>query len=126
MMKIFGGWKDGRQGTGYKKLTLLFFKRPIPFDLYLIKFGEGSFIPPHIDPVEDGLRHYRLNIILKKPVSGGQFNVPKAIINLPRLKFFRPDVHQHSVTRINEGSRLVLSLGWVLKSKRQSKGGLYE
>ena len=86
---------------------------PVPFDSYLIRYPDGSAIPPHTDPVQDG-RHYRLNIILKSPRSGGEFTCANPLFATKRIKFFRPDVSEHSVTQVNGGSRYVLSIGWVL------------
>ena len=85
-------WQRGRRGTGYDKMLLLTAPWPIAFDAYLLRYPEGSEIPPHQDPVSSG-RHYRLNLI----------------------KLFRSDLSQHSVTRVIGGSRYVLSIGWVLK-----------
>lgn len=59
-------WQRGRQGTGYDKMLLATARWPLPFDSYLIRYPEGSEIPPHTDPVQAG-RHYRLNIVLKSP-----------------------------------------------------------
>lgn len=107
-------WQKGRQGTGYDKLLLLVNPLLIPFDLYLLRFPDGTEIPPHRDPVTDK-RHYRLNIILKRPISGGEFVCANPIFETKRIKLFRPDVSTHSVTKVQGGSRYVLSLGWVLK-----------
>ena len=106
-------WQRGRQGTGYDKMLLLTGKWPLPFDSYLIRYPDGSEIPPHTDPVQSG-RHYRLNIILKSPKSGGEFVCAKALFSTGRIKLFRPDLCEHSVTRVAGGSRYVFSLGWVL------------
>ena len=40
-------WQRGRQGTGYDKMLLLTGRWPLPFDSYLIRYPEGSAIPPH-------------------------------------------------------------------------------
>jgi len=106
-------WQRGRQGTGYDKMLLLTAPWPIPFDSYLLRYPDGSEIPPHTDPV-DGKRHYRLNIILKSPKSGGEFICSSPIFSTARIKLFRPDACEHSVTRVSGGSRYVFSLGWVL------------
>lgn len=110
-------WKQGRQSSGYSKISLLESMWPIPFDLYLLKFPEGSQIPEHVDKVDEGFRHYRLNIILKKSLSGGEFMAEQSIINWSRFKFFRPDISKHSVTKVVGGSRYVLSFGFLLKDK---------
>ena len=49
-------WQPGRQGTGYDKMLLFTALWPIPFDSYLLRYPEGSEIPPHTDPVQAG-RH---------------------------------------------------------------------
>lgn len=106
-------WQRGRQGTGYDKMLLLTAPWPVPFDSYLIRYPEGSEIPPHTDPVSSG-RHYRLNIVLKSPRSGGEFVCATPLFETRRIKLFRPDACEHSVTWVVGGSRYVLSLGWVL------------
>ena len=45
-------WQRGRQGTGYDKMLLLTARWPLRFDSYLIRYPEGSEIPPHTDPVQ--------------------------------------------------------------------------
>ena len=107
-------WQRGRQGTGYEKMLLLTAHGPLPFDSYLIRYPDGSEIPPHTDPVQMG-RHYRLNIVLKPPKSGGEFVCATPIFASKRIKLFRPDACEHSVTRVVGGSRYVFSLGWVLR-----------
>ena len=112
MLKQLFRWQRGRQESGYDKMLLCGLLWPIKFDCYLIKFPSGSEIKPHIDSVKMG-RHFRLNIVLKKAKQGGEFVCEQAIINNPRIKLFRPDLHQHSVTKIEQGSRYVLSIGWI-------------
>jgi hypothetical protein len=80
------------------------------------RYPEGSAIPSHTDPVRTG-RHYRLNIVVKASPSGGEFLCATPIWESRRIKFFRPDACEHSVTRVEGGSRYVLSLGWVLKGQ---------
>jgi hypothetical protein len=109
-------WQRGRQGTGYDKMLLAAARWPLPFDSYLIRYPEGSEIPPHTDPVQAG-RHYRLNIVLKSPRSGGDFVCATPIFETRRIKLFRPDACEHSVTRVVGGSRYVFSLGWVRAAK---------
>ena len=109
-------WQCGRQGTGYDKMLLLTAPWPLPFDSCLIRYPEGSEIPPHTDPVTSG-RHYRLNVILKSPRSGGEFVCAQPLFQTRRIKLFRPDACEHSVTRVVGGSRYVFSVGWVLGRK---------
>jgi hypothetical protein len=109
-------WQRGRQGTGYDKMLLLTAGWPLPFDSYLIRYPVGAQIPPHTDPVQAG-RHYRLNIVLKASRAGGEFVCATPIYASRRIKLFRPDACEHSVTRVEGSSRYVLSLGWVLKAQ---------
>jgi hypothetical protein len=106
-------WEAGRQNTGYDKLLLAANPFLIQFDCYLLRFPEGTQIPPHRDPVKSG-RHYRLNLIVKRSRAGGEFVCTDPIFETRRVKFFRSDLCTHSVTRVVGGSRYVLSIGWVL------------
>ena len=106
-------WQPGRQHSGYDKMMLLTAAWPLRFDSYLIRYPKGSEIPPHTDPVQ-AARHYRLNIVLKAPRAGGEFVCATPIFATKRIKLFRPDVCEHSVTRVVGGSRYVLSIGWVV------------
>jgi hypothetical protein len=112
-------WQRGRQETGYDKMLLLTASWPLPFDTYLIRYPEGAEIPAHVDQVKSG-KHYRLNLILKSPKSGGEFICKDPLFATSRIKFFRPDISEHSVTRVNGGSRYVFSLGWVTDKKEKA------
>ena len=90
---------------------------PLPFDAYILRFREGAEIPPHTDPVAQG-RHYRCNIVLKRARSGGEFVCATPIFASRRIKLFRPDACEHAVTRVTQGSRYVLSIGWVRGAAR--------
>ena len=105
-------WEKGRQNTGYEKLFLFGSKWLLKFDCYILKFGEGVNIPLHIDQVDHG-KHYRLNIILKHAKLGGHFHCKNCIFETPRIKLFRPDLNEHSVSKIERGKRYVLSVGWL-------------
>ncbi|GAA6153656.1 hypothetical protein [Pseudoteredinibacter isoporae] len=112
MLKHLFRWQKGRRGSGYDKMLLAGAYWPLPFDIYLLRFPEGSDIPVHKDTVKTG-RHYRLNIVLKQARRGGEFFCEAAIYDHARLKLFRPDISEHSVSRVERGSRYVLSVGWV-------------
>jgi len=105
-------WHKGRQETGYEKMRLLASKWPLPFDVYVLRFKVGSEIPLHTDEVSHG-EHHRLNIILKNAQEGGQFLCEKPIINAHRIKYFRPDMAAHQVSKVVAGTRYVLSIGWI-------------
>lgn len=105
-------WTPGRQNSGYLKWTI--FQTPY-LDAHILKYPPGSAIPPHKDQVSER-RHYRLNIILWAAIEGGQFQCEKLIWDLPRIKLFRPDKYQHSLTKVVKGTRYVLSIGWTRKN----------
>ena len=105
-------WQLGRQGSGYDKMLLLTAPWPIAFDSYLIRYPVGSSIPPHTDPVT-GRNHYRLNVIVKKSAGGGEFVCADPIYSSSRIKLFRPDHSEHSVSLVTGSSRYVFSLGWL-------------
>lgn len=109
-MKLFI-WESGRLGTGYDKMLLAFFRKC--FDCWVLRFPVGSYIMTHKDPVENG-RHYRLNIVLKRPPQGGEFVCSDTIFEMPRVVLFRPDIAEHSMKRVYGGSGYALSIGWVL------------
>jgi len=106
-------WQKGRQATGYDKMLLATAHWPKPFDIYLLRFPVGSEIKPHVDEVKKG-NHHRINIILKNAKEGGLFVCNNPIYESKRIKYFRPDLSMHEVTKIVQGNRYVLSLGWVL------------
>ncbi len=122
-------WEEGRQGTGYRKLTLFRGHRFLPFDCYLIDYPVGSSVPTHTDPVE-GKRHFRLNILLMgEDVYGGKslFKTSSlfardtsSLLSIvcralrPHITFFRPDIMPHSVSTVSK-RRLVFSIGWAIK-----------
>jgi hypothetical protein len=106
-------WIKGRQNTGYDKMLLANSSWLFRFDCYFIRYAIGSSIPPHTDPVSTG-KHYRLNIVLKKSKSGGEFICKTPIFETSRIKFFRPDACEHSVTVVGGSPRYVFSIGWIL------------
>ena len=92
-------WQKGRQRSGYDKMLLCGALWPIKFDVYLLKFPEGSEIAPHTDIVETG-KHYRLNIVLKNADEGGKFICKTPIYENSHIKLFRPDTCEHQVSKI--------------------------
>lgn len=106
-------WKLGRQGTGYQKMLLATAPWPLPFDVLLIRYPEGSEIPTHVDPAPAGRQHFRINVVLKESASGGKFVCPGALYTSRRLNYFRPDISPHSVTKVVGGTRYIFSIGWL-------------
>ena len=111
-------WTKGRQGTGYFKMKL-FESRKFHFDCYILRFPKGSKLITHVDKVNSDWEHHRFNFILKKAKVGGVFHawfMPRKKRNA-RWYRFRPDIHPHGMTPIVEGSRYVLSIGWLRRKK---------
>ena len=106
-------WVRGRQETGYDKMLLLATPFPVRLDAYLLRYPQGSQIPPHTDPVAAG-RHYRLNVVVRQAREGGEFVCRGAPWRWGRVALFRPDRSEHAVTRVVSGQRYVLSVGWVV------------
>lgn len=76
---------------------------------YLVCYPEGHKVVPHLDMTARG-RLYKLNCLLIKPRSGGEFACEKHIFNLfGRVILFRPDLYQHHVSKIERGNRWLLS-----------------
>jgi len=105
-------WQRGRQQSGYDKMLLVQSLWPLPLDVYILRFPEGSEIAPHVDAVSRG-QHHRVNVILWAAKEGGEFRCSAPLYESRRIKYFRPDIAEHSVTRIVRGERYVLSIGWI-------------
>ncbi|BES73124.1 hypothetical protein RE428_41420 [Marinobacter nanhaiticus D15-8W] len=81
-------------------------------NIYLVRYPEGHRVRRHLDMVSEGCL-YKLNCVLVKPKVGGEFICDKNLFNLAnRLILFRPDLHQHEVSRIEQGSRWLLSFAF--------------
>lgn len=111
-------WVPGRQGTGYAKMLLATSSWPIGFDLYLLRYEKGQGITRHTDPVP-GKRHYRINVELIRG-KGGQFHCEGQYRKWGPMIFFRSDINPHWVDPVEEGRRIVVSLGWVLRNKNSA------
>ena len=129
-------WRDGRQGTGYSIFSLIptWVNRTFRIDVILIRMKQGVEIPPHFDHVPIirkiyGYRvHNRLNVLIRKPSGGGGEFYINALLNehtddddpiyeqvFPnqRIVRFSPSSVEHGVTKIESGTRYVLSFGWL-------------
>jgi hypothetical protein len=84
-------------------------------DIHLIKVPTGAHVPRHTDVVP-GYKHHRLNVVLRKPLEGGQLKSWKALSTWGRFTWFRPDLYEHHVTEVTSGSLLILSIGWVFEN----------
>jgi len=122
-------WQQGRTSPcNYQKMLLL--ALPGVLDLYILRFPPGSSINWHRDPVTEGLAHHRINWFIRKAVTGGQLMrkilvldgerkgaVKLTLRHKKRVSYIRPDVTEHAVSRVDEGTAYVLSFGWVTKAR---------
>lgn len=127
-------WEEGRQKTGYMKAAVPVKEQPIrefimrslvalgmdmnedtAYDSWILKYPEGSSIPPHIDNAPFGSQHWRLNALIQK-TDGGRLYLKNRNIDLHQgdAIVFRPDVTEHSVSTIVRGERYIWSVG-ILK-----------
>jgi hypothetical protein len=120
-------WSAGRQETGYTRspvtvpalaplvaraLAAIHGGALHGHDVWLLQYGDGAFIPPHVDPpLTDGARHGRLNAIIATG-GGGVLVLDGAEVPLAPgdAVVFRPDTQRHAVTPVI-GERLVWSVG---------------
>jgi hypothetical protein len=113
-------WVPGRQNGGYDKMLLAQSKR-LKFDLYLLRFHEGSDVKNHRDPCPEGFSHHRVNWTLRFADAGGLtlIEMKPGTNNYRyeerRLYRFRPDIQRHFVTHVKRGSILMVSFGWLTK-----------
>lgn len=116
---MYWKWRDGRQDSGYKILTIYWFYLPyFETDCHLIYYPTGSRLPVHRDKfynLGQEMNHYRLNILLKKPKTGGKFFCRKTIINWWRVSLFKASKWTHGVTKVENGERLVLTFGFAFR-----------
>jgi hypothetical protein len=113
-MKMFQ-WNKGRQKGAYEKLPILN-SRLLGCDAYILRFPRGCSVMKHKDPVAEGYRHYRMNVILKKPSNfRDRMYILGPIKRWWRFEIFRPDLYEHGLQPINE-SMWMLSMGCRVKS----------
>lgn len=130
-------WTLGRQGTEYKKYDFkigsslynrfqLLISRSLKYmqadpsfthDVYLIYYPQGSYIPPHRDPVQKNFNHQRLNSIVQHAELGGELLIEGSIVELAELDgmTFFSNKSEHSVAKIERGDRLLWSVGVLQK-----------
>lgn len=116
MLKL--NWEKGRTTGGYRKLRIFEIKS-LKVDCYILHYPKNSYVVTHQDVVK-GFNHHRLNIVLKRPAVGGVFYCWHQDQKKLGSRFvkFRPDIQPHGVFKVEEGSRWVLSFGWLRRSKK--------
>jgi len=124
-------WDRGRQDTGYQKsavdpddpaiaaliarsLTTLYPGPRHGHDAWLLRYPEGSDIPPHVDPpLRDRARHARLNAVIAAPPAGGLLALDGVEVALAvgDAVVFYPDRVRHEVSAVTGGERWIWSVG---------------
>lgn len=86
-------------------------------DAYFIKYPTGSLSPSHLDPVP-GFEHRRVNMILRMPPKGGVLTVDGVEYDLLERDAytFSPDREWHGVSAVDEGERIVFTVGTVVNA----------
>ena len=125
------GFEPGRQGTGYEKHPLApggpldplvaRLRGALPsdandaWDAYLLRYRDGAYVPPHVDPIAGGA-HVRLNVLLRggQEGSGGLYlGGDRVALLVGDAVRFRSDRVIHEVREVR-GERLVLSVGCLV------------
>lgn len=110
-MKKWLRWEKGRQEGSYSKMLLIpeWLSNFLNADAYLLKFPVGSSVIKHKDPVQEGYKHYRMNITLSGKGKGRMY-ILGPIIRFWRIEIFRPDLYEHGLEPI-KGKIYMLSFG---------------
>lgn len=108
-------WQRGRQEGSYYKLKLLK-SSLLKCDAYILKFPTGCSVMKHKDPVAEGYKHYRLNVMLKRSADpkDRMYTLGK-VHRWWRFEFFRPDLYEHGLEPISD-SMWMLSFGCRVKA----------
>lgn len=86
---------------------------------------EGGEVGGHLDPTVQKCANFRFNIILKQAKQGGGFRTKEdGVLKIHQLDegdmcCFRPDLIWHEVTPVIEGSRIIISFGFVIPCGRK-------
>jgi hypothetical protein len=114
---MFLRWEKGRQVGSYSKLALipLWLSKLINSDAYILSFPAGCSVIKHRDLVAEGYKHYRMNLVLRRPDNGRRMYCLGPVKRFGRIEIFRPDLYDHGLEPIT-GSMLMLSFGCRVKT----------
>lgn len=83
----------------------------LQIQLHVNRYGVGGELREHVDVIQDGERQFRIQLILRNAIRGGELLCERFIVNRRWFKIFEPARWRHQVTRVEEGQRLLLNLG---------------
>ena len=106
-------WEYGRQGSGYRKFTLLF-SALLNCDMYILHVPKGVHIPPHNDRVPF-MNHFRVNITLRGKIWMSTKKDEPVFRIGSWFSYFRPDDVEHWAMPVHRDT-YILSIGWLRKS----------
>lgn len=115
---MFLRWQKGRQEGSYSKLLLIpiWLSKFLNADAYLLNFPDGCSVIKHKDPVAEGYRHFRLNIIVKRSKNPrDKMYILGPVYRWWRFEVFSPDRYFHGLQPIT-GNMLMLSFGVRIKT----------
>ena len=114
-------FRSGYRGTGYMKMRLCSATWPVPWDAIVLKMPEGVELEAHRDQARGKFatkQGWRINILLKKAKKGGEFFCEQPCWSfLQRIFVFRADTTTHGVTKVEDGCRYLISIGFQLEPK---------
>lgn len=110
-MRTWLKWVKGRQVGSYSKLALIpnWISVLLSTDAYLLRFPTGCSVMRHKDPVQEGYKHYRMNLVVYNDGDGKMY-IDGPIKRLGRIEIFRPDLYEHGLEPIS-GKMYMLSFG---------------
>jgi hypothetical protein len=105
-------WKEAFFEFGLEPISI----EPMFKNLTGNHFQDGAFVHPHTDPAPEGLVHTRCNLMLRKPVKGGNpiIDSEELDINEGDLWLCLASMELHSSTPIKGGERLIFSFGGLV------------
>lgn len=109
-------WHRGRQVGSYSKMLLIpeWISLALNADAYLLSFPKGCSVMKHKDPVQDGYKHYRMNITIWNK-GGGRMYMLGPIKRFGNIEIFRPDLYEHGLEPIKD-KMYMLSFGCRVKA----------
>jgi hypothetical protein len=86
-------------------------------------FQDGAFSQPHTDPAPDGMVHTRCNLMIRKPIKGGNPVLDGEEIEVEEgdLWLCIASMELHSSTPIMGGERLIFSFGGLVPMEQIMK-----